>query len=92
MFYYDIPDFETDSDIEIDFDADINFDTEIKLDVYKDVDVDVKVETDVEGNSAFLVADVQAIGKDTYVQVDTAVMTIEDQLSSVTVSAESVVG
>ena len=92
MSYYDIPDFETDSDIEIDFDADIDFSADIKLDVYKEVDVDVKVETDVEGNSAFLVADVQAIGKDTYVQVDTSVMTVEDELSSVTVVAQSIVG
>ena len=89
--YYSNPSFEYESNLEIDISADIQFDADITLDVYKDVDVDVDVNTYVEGNSAFLVADVQAIGKDTFVEVDASVVTIENQLSSITLHAVSIV-
>ena len=45
----------------------------------------------MEGNSAFLVADVEAIGKDTFVEVDASVLAVENQLSSVTISAVAIV-
>jgi len=83
--------FEFEKDIEIDVDTEIDFDTEVNLEVDKDVDVDIKVETEVEGNSAFLTADVEAIGKDTFVEVDTSVLAVEDQLSSVVIVGAAVV-
>jgi hypothetical protein len=46
----------------------------------------------VEGNSAFLVADVEAIGYDTFVEVDASVLAVENQLSSVTLAGQAVVG
>jgi len=88
---YGEPDFEFDKEIEIDFDTNIDFDTDIELDVYKDVDVDVRVDTHVEGNSAFLTADVEAIGKDTFVEVDASVLAVEDTMSSVTLHAVAIV-
>ena len=63
MSYYDYPEFEYDKDLDINVDTNINFDTSVTLDVYKDVVVYTDVYTNVEGNSAFLVADVEADGR-----------------------------
>jgi hypothetical protein len=90
-YYYDKPDFEFEKEIDINVDTDIDFDTDITVDVYKDVDVDVDVHTDVEGNSAFLVADVEAIGYATFVEVDASVLAVEDKLSSVTLVGTAIV-
>jgi|RhiMethySRZTD1v2_1073278.scaffolds.fasta_scaffold3479723_1 preprotein translocase subunit SecB len=92
MSYSYNPDFDYDKELSIDVDTNIDFDTDITLDVYKDVNVDVDVCTNVEGNSAFLVADVEAIGTDTFVEVDASVLAVEDQLSSVTLAGQAVVG
>ena len=92
MSYYDFPEFEYDKDLDINVDTDISFDTSVTLDVYKDVVVYTDVYTNVEGNSAFLVADVEAIGYDTFVEVDTSVLAVEDKLSSGSVVAQAAVG
>ena len=57
--YYDPPEFEFDKAIDAQVDTNIDFNTEATLTIDKNVDVDVDVITNVEGNSAFLVADVR---------------------------------
>jgi preprotein translocase subunit SecB len=90
--YYDQPEFEFDKDVDIDVVSDIDFNTEATVTIAKNVDVDVAVVTHVEGNTAFLVADVEAIGKDTFVEVDASVLAVENQLSSVSIHAVAIVG
>jgi preprotein translocase subunit SecB len=90
--YYDQPEFEFDKDVEVDVVSDIDFNTEATVTIAKNVDVDVAVVTHVEGNTAFLVADVEAIGKDTFVEVDASVLAVENQLSSVSIHAVAIVG
>jgi hypothetical protein len=92
MSYYDYPEFEYDKDLDISVDTDINFDTSVMLDVYKDVVVYTDVYTNVEGNSAFVTADVEAIGYDTFSELDVSVLAVEDTLSSVTLVGTAVVG
>jgi hypothetical protein len=92
MSYYDFPEFEYDKDLDINVDTDISFDTSVTLDVYKDVVVYTEVYTDVEGNSAFATVDVEAIGYDTFSELDLSVLAVEGQLSSVTATASAVVG
>jgi hypothetical protein len=89
--YYDPPEFDFDKAIDVNVDTNIDFNTEATLNIDKNVDVDVSVITNVQGNSAFLVADVEAIGKDTFVEVDASVLAVENQLSSVTISAVAIV-
>lgn len=83
-------DFDKDIDIDIDFDQD--FDTDITLDKDVDINVDVCVDVDVEGNSAMLTFDVEAVGKDTFAELDFVVLAVEDELSSINGSASAVVG
>jgi hypothetical protein len=85
------PDYEFDKEIDIDVDTNLDFDTEIDLKKEVDIDVNIDVKANVEGNTAILVGDVEAIGKDTYVEVNTAVLTVEDELSMVSIVAESAV-
>jgi hypothetical protein len=89
--YTDPPEFDFDKAVNVDVDTDIDFGTATILTVDKTLDVDVGVVTHVEGNTAILVADVEAIGKDTFVEVDTSVLAVENQLSSVTISAVAIV-
>jgi hypothetical protein len=90
--YYDKPSFEFEKDVDLDIDNNIDFTAATTLTIAKDVDVDISVDTNIEGNTAILVADVQAIGTDTFVQVDTSVITVENALSSVSISIISAVG
>ncbi len=71
-----------DKSVQVNFD--IKFDTDIDLD--KDVDVDVEIDADVniDGNITNLVLDAEAIGDNTLVEADVGILTIEDQLSSLT--------
>jgi hypothetical protein len=64
----------------------IKFDTDIDFDKKKDVDIKVKSESDVKGNLAELLLDAEALGINTLVEVDSAILTVEDKLSSVVVS------
>jgi hypothetical protein len=75
---------------EINFDQDTNI--EIKFDKEVDVDVDIKVETDIEGNTAILIFDAQAVGEDTFVEVDTTVIVVEDTVSHVSGNIIAVAG
>jgi hypothetical protein len=87
LSYNDPPEFDFGKAINVDFDTDINVDAQTSLTVDKTVDVDVGIVTNIEGNTAILVADVEAIGKDTFVQLDTSVLVVEDTLSSISVTA-----
>jgi hypothetical protein len=81
---YDYPEFEYDKDLEINVDIDFKLDADINVDVYKDIDIkaDVDWKVEGEGNFADALIDVQAIGEDTFVEVDLVVLTT-DGLSSV---------
>lgn len=76
---------------EITIDVDPKFDLEVDVKVEKDVYIDVKtnVDVDIQGNQADLFFDVEALGKDTYVELDFVVLTVEDELSSITGFATS---
>jgi len=65
----------------------IKFDTEINFRKRKNVNIKVKSESEVDGNLAELLLDAEALGIDTLVEVDAAILTVEDKLSSVVVSA-----
>lgn len=80
-------DFDKDIDVKVDFDLDIDSKTDIDKDVKVDVDVDVK--TEVDGNLAHLLVDAEAVGKDTFVEVDAIVLTIENELSSIVLDVTS---
>ncbi len=70
--------------IDVDVNFDIKFDTNIDLD--KDVDVDVKIDADadIKGNITNLTLDAEALGDDTLVEADVGILTVENQLSSLT--------
>jgi hypothetical protein len=63
--------FESDTDINIDFDKDV------------DIDVDIKVDAEIDGNVAIFIFDAEALGKDSYVEVNSTVLVIQDTLSHV---------
>lgn len=83
--------YEFEKEIDIEVEAEIDFDVDVEFDKDVDINVDVCADIDIDGNFASLVADVEAVGKDTLVEVDTAVLAVEDQLSSVTVVATAAV-
>ena len=80
-----------DKDIKVDIDVDVDLDVKITFD--KDVDVDIKIDADanVDGNIANVSVEAEAYGKDTLVEIDATVLTIQDQLSSVYLSIISAV-
>jgi len=85
---YNIPDEEIpDKKINSEINTTIKFDTDIDFEKKKDVDIKVKSESDVKGNLAELLLDAEALGINTLVEVDSAILTVEDKLSSVVVSA-----
>lgn len=84
---------DVDFDKEIDVDIDVSLEFDVDVDVKKDTDIDVCInaDVDVKGNSAELILSVEAYGEDTYVQADVAILTIEDELSSIDLYAVSAV-
>jgi hypothetical protein len=76
--------FEFEKDLDIDVSVDLDFDAEVKAEVEKEIDIDIDVYSDVEldGNTAELYFDVQAIGDDTDAQGVVSVLTVEGELSS----------
>jgi hypothetical protein len=83
--------FEFDKDLNIDVDVNLAFDVDVDVDVNKDVDIDIDVNSDVylNGNTAELTLDVQAIGEDTDVQAIVSVLTVDDQMSGISLWAFS---
>jgi hypothetical protein len=83
-------DFDFSKDLEIDVDVDLDFDVDVDVDVNIDkcIDIDIYSDIDLDGNSAELSLDAQAIGDDTLVEVISVVLTTDD-LSSVTLNVIS---
>lgn len=84
---------DVDFDKEIDIDVYFDFDVDVDIKIEKDTDIKVEIDTDlkVEGNTAELTFDVEAVGKDTYAQLDFVVLTVEYELSSISGYAVSAV-
>lgn len=84
-------DFELSLDKEIDIDVDLDIDVDVDVKVEKDVDIEIDFDSDVDvkGNFAELILDAQAHGEDTAVEVEALVLTIEDELSMVTLHVVS---
>lgn len=84
-------DFEFDKELDIDVKVDLDFDVDVDVDVYKDIDIDIDVKSDVDldGNTAELTLDVQAIGDNTDVEAIVAVLTVDNELSSISLWAFS---
>jgi hypothetical protein len=79
-------DFEIDVDIDIDFDVDVDVD----VDIEKEVDIDIKSDVDLDGNSAELTMDVQALGDDSLVE-SIVTVTTWDEGSSISLHVISAV-
>ncbi len=77
-------DFRFDKDLKVDVNFDIKFDTDIDLKKDVDVNVDINADADIKGNITNLTLDAEAIGSDTLVEADVGILTIENQLSSLT--------
>ena len=69
----------------------VDSDFESDISIESDVDIQIDSDVDVDGNLSQLSLDAEAIGTDTLVEVDSSVLTVEDQLSSVTLSVVSAV-
>jgi hypothetical protein len=85
---YDNPEFEIDVDKEISVDVKLDFDVEVDFDYDKEVDVkvDIKTDVDLDGNSAVFAIDIEALGSDTHAELALTVLTIEDQMSMISVA------
>jgi len=80
--------FEKDIDVEADFYVGWEYENEIDSEVY--VDHDIESYVDLEGNSAVLNLNVEAVGDDTLVEASAVVLTT-DYYSGITVTAVSAV-
>lgn len=88
---WDWNDVDFDKDIDVDVTVDLDFNVDVKVEKETDIDVKVDAEADVDGNIAELTLSVEAFGYDTYTQADVAMLTIEDELSSIDLYAISAV-
>jgi hypothetical protein len=84
--------FEFEKDLEIDVSIDLNMYLDVVQEVYVETEiyVDVCVDPYIEGNTAQLALDVEALGDDTFVDTQVSVLTTDD-MSSVAVWAFSAV-
>lgn len=79
----------SDDDVEFDKDIDVDIDVDLETTAYSTdtefvyVSSDIWAVTYVDGNSADAIVDVEAVGEDTYTSLDITVLTIEDELSSI---------
>lgn len=66
-------------------------DFDVNVDIFKNVNKSTVITQDVDltGNSAILFADVEAVGLATEVEVDASILTIANELSSISLFAES---
>jgi hypothetical protein len=76
-------DFEKNIDIDIDLNVDLDFDIDLDKDV--DIDVDIDVNPHIDGNTTSFTIEAEALGQDTFVEVDVVANSIEDELSSLTI-------
>lgn len=79
------PGFEFEKDLEIDVDVDLEFDVDVDVDVdiEKCVDINIYSDVDLDGNTAELTLDAQAIGDDTLVEAIVSVLTVDNEMSSI---------
>lgn len=84
-------DYDFSKDLEIDVDINLDFDVDVNVDVSIDkcIDVTVTSDVDLDGNTAELTLDAQAIGDDTLVEAIVSVLTIDNELSSITLNVIS---
>jgi hypothetical protein len=85
------PGFEFEKDLEIDVDIDLEFDVDVDVDVNIDkcIDVSIYSDVDLDGNTAELSLDAQAIGDNTLVEAIVSVLTVDNELSSITLNVIS---
>jgi len=81
-WWHDGTEVEFDKELNSDIEVDIDFDTNIDLEKYVDVDIEVDSYVEIEGNLTTVTFDAEAFGYDTLVEVDIAVLTLENELSS----------
>jgi hypothetical protein len=81
--HHDDPGFEFEKDLEIDVDVDLEFDVDVEVDIDKWVDIDIYSDVDLDGNTAELTLDAQAIGDDTLVEAIVSVLTVDNEMSSI---------
>jgi hypothetical protein len=84
-------DFEFEKDLDIEVEVELEFDVDVDVKVEKDVDIDIDVTSDVDldGNTAELTLDVQAIGDNTDVEAIVSVLTVDNEMSSISLWAFS---
>ncbi len=85
-------DLKVEKELYLDVNYDFKVDANIDLDKNVNIDFDVDAKTDVDGNSANAIIDVEALGKDTFTELDLVILTVEDELSSISAVATSAVG
>jgi hypothetical protein len=81
-------------DVDIEVDIDLEFDVDVDVDVEKDTSVstDITSDIDIDGSTAELTMDAQAIGEDSLVEVAASVLTVDNELSSLSVEIFSAAG
>ena len=89
--HHDNNDFEFDKELDIDVEVDLDYEVDVDVDVEKDIciDIDVTSDVDLDGNTAELTLDVQAIGDNTDVEAIVTVLTVDNELSSISLWAFS---
>jgi hypothetical protein len=85
--------FEFKKEVEIKVEAELEFKVDVDVEVKKEVKVDVDIEQKVElkGNVAIFAIDVEALGYDTFVELNLAVLTT-DEMSQITAVGEAATG
>jgi hypothetical protein len=85
------PGFEFEKDLEIDVDVDLEFDVDVDVDVEieKCVDLNIYSDVDLDGNTAEITLDAQAIGDNTLVEAIVSVLTVDNELSSISMNVIS---
>ena len=81
-WWHDGTEVDFDKELDSDIEVDIDFDTNIEFTKYVNVDIEVDSSVNIEGNLTSVTFDAEAFGYDTLVEVDIAVLTLENELSS----------
>ena len=74
---------DVEKEIDIEIYADFDVDVDVNLESDTDIDVDIDVHPTIDGNTANLFFSVEALGKDTFTELDFVVLTVEDQMTSI---------
>lgn len=75
--------FQKDLDIVVDVDLEFDVDVEASVESSTSLFIDVASDVDLDGNTAEFTLDAQAIGEDTLVEVIASVLTVDNELSSI---------